>query len=36
DIEYGYAWYGSVARGCMILLWLTESRNTTDDIAMAD
>ncbi|GJU58208.1 hypothetical protein Tco_1235974 [Tanacetum coccineum] len=27
--EYGCALYENVVRGCMILLWLTESRNTT-------
>nr|GEV81748.1 copia protein [Tanacetum cinerariifolium] len=29
DTKYGYAWYGSAVRGCMRLLWLTESRSTT-------
>nr|GEW86974.1 putative reverse transcriptase domain-containing protein [Tanacetum cinerariifolium] len=29
DTEYGCAWYGSVVRGCMRLLWLTESCSTT-------
>ncbi|GJT39869.1 hypothetical protein Tco_0939734 [Tanacetum coccineum] len=36
-VEYGYAWYGSAARGCMRLLWLTESRHyqcPADDIAV--
>nr|GEX77261.1 hypothetical protein [Tanacetum cinerariifolium] len=28
DAEYGYAWYESAVRGCMRLLWLTESRST--------
>nr|GFB23315.1 hypothetical protein [Tanacetum cinerariifolium] len=28
DTEYGCAWKGSAARGCMRLLWLTESRST--------
>nr|GEX57008.1 integrase, catalytic region, zinc finger, CCHC-type, peptidase aspartic, catalytic [Tanacetum cinerariifolium] len=29
DSEYGCAWYGSVVRGGMKLLWLTESHSTT-------
>nr|GEV78515.1 reverse transcriptase domain-containing protein [Tanacetum cinerariifolium] len=32
DTEYGCAWYGSAVRGCMRLLWLTESHNTSCDI----
>nr|GEY40354.1 hypothetical protein [Tanacetum cinerariifolium] len=29
DTEYGYAWYGSDVRGCMRLIWQTESHSTT-------